>query len=369
VTERTPLHSYQAIQNFVAQNPDILQFGCVPAGPAPSGDKLRRFLDQGRHASMDYMERQLEQRLDPRQLEPWAVSLILFALKPATRFQPLPAATSNRKPRYSIAAYARGEDYHHRAYRHIQALKMHLQKNLGDTFRFRGFVDTSPLFERDFAAAAGLGWRAKNATILNRQYGSGFLLMGALVDFALPASQPVQEFCGGCTRCLDACPTQAFLGPGELDARRCISYWTIEHRGELPADLAPQFDSWAFGCDICQSICPWNRKHLEIVADAKADAIQPEEDLFNLNGPAWLDLVRAGGGFKSRFKNSPLLRTGRKGMMRNIANAAANQNDLETLPQLKLLLTEETDKAVRAGLEEAIRRLTTVPIPGNSYGM
>lgn len=348
------------LQSFVDVEDEVLAFGCADLGPAPSESRFRRFLAQGHQAGMSYLERQVEERLDPRKLTPWAESLILFALKPSAPMLPYsppgkrgltPSASPpdfSGSKRYRIAAYAQGEDYHFRARRLLQKLEALLLSACGPV-RLRPFVDTSPVFERDFAAAAGLGWRAKNCTLLSRDLGSHFLLMGLLIDIALPTATPVQEFCGGCTRCLDACPTQAFTAPGELDARKCISYWTIEHRGALPEPLAQNFGEWIFGCDICQAVCPWNRKHL-----ANETTANPH---FQLSGAEWLDVLRPGGGFQSRFKHSPLSRAGRKGLLRNVANAASNQGDASMLPQLAALAEQEEDAMLREACVRSLAKL------------
>ena len=162
-----------------------------------------------------------------------------------------------------MAAYAHGDDYHDRARAIHRAAEAHLRSDpaLKD-IRFYAFADTAPVFERDLASEAGLGWRGKNSCTLNRKRGSAFHLGGFFVDVPLPASAPVEEFCGGCTRCIDMCPTDAFMGPGQLDANKCISYWTIENKGEVPAELSDRFQGWMFGCDVCQEVCPWNYKHM-----------------------------------------------------------------------------------------------------------
>jgi epoxyqueuosine reductase len=290
-------------------------------------------------------------------LAPWAQTLVLMSLKPSA---PLKAS----QPPYAVAAYARGEDYHHRARRLLQALENHLRTFDGE-LQFRGFVDTSPLFERDFAAAAGLGWRAKNCTLLSREHGSHFLLFGCLLSVETVRSQPVAEFCGGCTRCLDACPTSAFTAPGELDARLCISYHTIENRGQTPPELASHFGPWIFGCDICQTVCPWNRKHLQADQGGKGGVpARPSDtseaaarDPYDLTGSEWLNLLSPGGGFQSRFKGSPLSRAGRKGMLRNVAEAAARQGDASALPGLHAALDRESNTMLQATLQKAVAQL------------
>lgn len=356
---------HSAIQAFVAATPDILAFGCTEPGPAPSEARLRRFLAQGHAAGMEYLTRQVEERVNPKLLAPWAKTLVLMSLKPAAPLRPAPQESD--APAYDVASYAKGDDYHYRARRHLQALEAHFRA-LDPDLQFRGFVDTSPLFERDFAAEAGLGWRAKNCTLLSREQGSHFLLFGCLLSAEVTLSQPVAEFCGGCTRCLDACPTSAFTAPGELDARLCISYHTIESRESTPPELAAQMGSWVFGCDVCQSVCPWNRKHLQTdsqASAAKSSLAEPLDpsDPFQLNGTSWLQLLAPGGGFQSRFKSTPLLRAGRKGMLRNVIAAATRQNDLSVLPQLRENLSRETDLALQSLLRDAVVQLEAKASP------
>jgi epoxyqueuosine reductase len=227
--------------------------------------------------------------------------------------------------------------------------------------RFYGFVDTAPVFERDLASEAGLGWRGKNCCTLNRKHGSAFHLAGFFLDVALPSAAPLEDFCGGCTRCLDACPTGAFVAPGKLDANKCISYWTIEDKGPLPEGLPDKFGGWIFGCDVCQDVCPWNHKHIR---EARADAVPGGLSGaaaggfgFPESGKAWAELLRKGGGFQSRFKGSPLTRAGRRSLLRNLAVAARNLGDTSAVGPLRAALEDETDPAVRGEIEKTLSAL------------
>jgi epoxyqueuosine reductase len=260
-----------------------------------------------------------------------------------------------------MAAYAQGPDYHGVARRILAAAEAHLRADARTAgLRFYGFVDTAPVFERDLASEAGLGWRAKNCCTLNRQAGSAFHLAGFFLDVDLKPSVPVEDFCGGCTRCLEACPTGAFVAPGNLDANKCISYWTIEDKGALPEALSDRFGGWIFGCDICQEVCPWNRKHL-----TAPDASPPER--FPATGPEWAALLRKGGGFQSRFKGSPLTRAGRRSLLRNLAAAARNLGDTSMADPLRALLPEEEDPAVRKEIEKTLTALAE-PLRSDSNG-
>jgi epoxyqueuosine reductase len=342
------------LRDFFAQEPRVLDWGVAPARPTPRSDLLRAWIAEGLHAGMGYMAARLAERAEPKAFHPWAESAVVFAIPYA---RPLDPGAEG----YRVAAYARGRDYHSVAREIISAAEARLRAACGGP-RFYGFADTAPVFERDLAAEAGLGWRAKNCCTLSRSAGSAFHLAGFFLDLDLPASAPAEEFCGGCTRCLEACPTGAFLAPGKLDANKCISYWTIEAKGELPPSLSGRFGGWIFGCDICQEVCPWNRKHL-----ARGAAHGPGADL-PASGPEWAALLRKGGGFQSRFKRSPLTRAGRRALLRNLAAAARNLGDTSMREPLRLLLEEEEDPPVRG---EIIRTLDVLagsdgphPAPG-----
>jgi epoxyqueuosine reductase len=271
-----------------------------------------------------------------------------------------------------------GWDYHDRARGLLRDAEARLRAAPGlADLRFYGFADTAPVFERDLASEAGLGWRGKNGCTLSRARGSAFHLAGFLIDLELPAATPLEEFCGGCTRCLDQCPTGAFRAPGVLDATRCISYWTIESRAPAPASLAGGFGGWIFGCDVCQEVCPWNRKHLAAEPRLSAGS-EPRPEAggrgtardsgtgpgttepsspFPGDAGGWLDLLRQGGGFRSRFKDSPLARAGRRGLLRNLATAMGNLGDTSARDKLREVLEAERDPALREVLARALSTL------------
>jgi epoxyqueuosine reductase len=215
-------------------------------------------------------------------------------------------------------------------------------------------VDTAPLLERDFARRAGLGWFGKNTMLINKRLGSWCFLGALLLDRELTASVSFDaNHCGTCTRCLDACPTDAFAGPYQLDARRCISYLTIELRGPIPAELRPGMGEWIFGCDICQEVCPWNRKAPVGAAPAPdLDAVGPTLDLIDLLGLSEEE-------FRRRFRGTALWRTRRRGLLRNTAIALGNLGDPRALPALQRAL-EDTEPLVREAARWAIDRLSSV---------
>lgn len=342
-----------SLREFFSRGESILEWGVAPARPTPHAALLRSWVEQGHHAGMDYMAARLGERMDPQAFHPWAESAIMFAF-------PYGRSLGSSGDRYKVASYARCEDYHATARAHLRAAEAHLRSEpaLSD-IRFYGFADTAPMFERDLASEAGIGWRGKNCCTLNRKHGSAFHLAGFLLDIPLEKSAPLQDFCGGCTRCLDQCPTGAFLAPGRLDANKCISYWTIEARGDIPADLSSRFQGWIFGCDICQEVCPWNHKGIR--TNMNRDGL-PE------SGPDWAALLRKGGGFRSQFRRSPLNRAGRRNLLRNLGIAIRNLGDISALDPLAQLLPEETDPIVRAELERTIAALGDMIRDGNGPG-
>jgi epoxyqueuosine reductase len=257
---------------------------------------------------------------------------------------------------FRVAAYARGKDYHRVCHRIMDRLEEQLKVASPDT-RFLRFCDTSPVFERDLAAEAGLGWRGKNTTLISRKHGSGFLLAGFFLDVDLESpANPVADFCGGCTACLDACPTDALVAPGKLDANKCISYWTIEHKGDIPAEMSAKFGNWNYGCDFCQDVCPWNHKpaqrhDAELAGNPRpADEPLAQED-WPRSSEDWLRLLRKGGGFRSLLRHTPLPRAGRQALLRNVLVAMRNTGMELSEEWREILETEEDDAAVREELD------------------
>ena len=230
-----------------------LGFDRVAVGPpAPArGDALRRWVEAGHAGTMGYLERRIEERLDPARVLPGVRAAVCVALN---YYQGEPAEASWRP----VARYAWGRDYHDVIGPRLERLAAHLAEAGGA--RSRGYVDTGPLLERDLAARAGLGWVGKNTMLLHPELGSWFFIGVLLTTADLAMDAPLPDRCGTCRACLDACPTDAFVAPYVLDARRCISYLTIEHRGEIDPALRPAMAGWQFGCDACQTVCPWNRK-------------------------------------------------------------------------------------------------------------
>jgi epoxyqueuosine reductase len=337
-----PIDLRTSLDAFFAAQPRVLEWGVVSLNaPPPNAANLGSWVAEGLHANLGYMEEHVAKRQDPSQLVPWAKSVVLFSLK-----QPVPFGTDTGD--FQVAAYALGEDYHHvarRILKDVEALlgAQHAAPLRQNPPRFQGFCDTMPVFERDWAAEAGLGWRGKNACLIHKKHGSGFLLAGFFLDADLEAAPaPAPDFCGGCTACLDACPTDAFVAPGRLDANKCISYWTIEAKGAIPPALSEKFGNRIYGCDVCQEVCPWNHKH-------KAGDAAPEG--WPRAADEWLGLLRKGGGFQSRFKTAPLPRAGRRALLRNVLISLRNTGKELSPEWRRILEAEEEDPVVRGELK------------------
>jgi epoxyqueuosine reductase len=277
---------------------DLVAIG--PAGPPEHGPALRRWLEAGHAGTMGYLGRRLEERLDPARVLPGARSMVCVALN---YYQGEPADASWRP----VARYAWGRDYHDVIAPRLERLAEHLRDAAGAPSR--GYVDTGPVLERDLAARAGLGWIGKNTMLLHPQIGSWFFIGVLLTTAELDHDEPLADRCGTCRACLDACPTGAFVAPYILDARRCISYLTIEHRGDIDPTLRPGMAGWQFGCDVCQDVCPWNRKApVTTTSDCRPGGAYPgAEAVAGMDDPA---LTR-------RFAGTALLRAKPAGLRRN----------------------------------------------------
>jgi epoxyqueuosine reductase len=289
--------------------------GIAALGPARHGEAYRAWLDRGDHAGMTYLERGIEERCDPTRLLPGARS----ALVVGWRYAPLSGdgePTGDLWPH--VARYARGEDYHDTLKRRLRRLADRVEASFPGTAT-RIAVDTSAILERELGAAAGIGWIGKNTLLIHPVEGSWFLIGEILLTLDLEPDQPLADRCGSCTRCLDACPTGALPEPYRLDARRCISHWTIEHRGEFPESVPALLGEWVFGCDICQEVCPWNRKPEAVdVPEFALPEARRELDLAGLLGLSREDYVE-------RFRGSPMKRAKLEGLQRNAAAVVENR--------------------------------------------
>jgi len=286
--------------------------GVAALAPAATAGAYRDWLARGEHAGMAWMARNVELRADPRRLLPGAMSALVVGL----RYAPLAdeAPPGDLWPR--VARYARGRDYHDLVRERLATVAAELGRLLPGCLS-RVCVDTAPLLERELAARAGLGAVGKNTQLLHPEAGSWFLLGELLLTADLAPDSPLADLCGDCARCLEACPTGALTAPYRLDAQLCISYWTIEHRGEISAAMRPHLRDWVFGCDVCQEVCPWNQRAAPVAAaEFAVPAARRELDLAGL-------LALDEGQYRERFRGSPLKRAKLAGLRRNAALALA----------------------------------------------
>ncbi len=242
-----------------------------PEVPGYAREAFVRWIEEGMHADMGYMERWRDRRLDMKLLWEDVRSVVVVGKSYSTPWQP--------PSDYRIARYAWGKDYHKVMKKKLVRVGRRLREEMG--IQFRAYVDTGPILEKVFGQKAGLGWQGRNSLLINPRMGSYFFLGVLLLDVELEYDRPfAHDFCGKCNRCVQACPTGAIRGDRLVDARKCISYWTIEYRGdEIPEEIAVRMDSWLFGCDICQEVCPWNSK----ARPTDWDAFQPRKELFRLS--------------------------------------------------------------------------------------
>jgi len=268
--------------------------------------RLDSWLRTGKHGEMAYMANHFEKRTNPKKLVKGAksvISVILNYFPEKTQYDPEAPV---------ISKYAFGEDYHFVVKRRLKDLLKFIKTEIGEV-QGRIFVDSAPILERAWAARAGLGWIGKNSMLISKKHGSFIFLGELMVDLELEYDEPSKkDYCGTCTECIDACPTGAIVQPCVVDGSKCISYLTIELKGEIPGQFKDQFQNRAFGCDICQDVCPWNRK----VKPHKTIEFKPEKKLLEMTRDDWYQLGEE--DFRKLFKNSALKRSGYKGLMRNI---------------------------------------------------
>jgi epoxyqueuosine reductase len=298
----------------------------------PHEESFARWLRQGFAGELGYMKRTEALRRDPEKLVPWAVSVISVGMNYSTEF---PRPMQVDEARGWISRYAWGDDYHEVIKGKLETLLVRVQELHPTPVQGRAFVDSGPVLERDLAGVAGLGWIGKNTHLISPKKGSWFFLGELFIDLPLAYDRPMRDRCGRCELCLKACPTNAFVGPYVLDARRCISYLTIELKGWIPRHLRPLIGNHIFGCDICQEVCPYNVK-----AEASLErAYQPRD---GLHAPKLIPLLSLDRDeFRRRFKGSPILRAKRRGFLRNVAVALGNLKCLEAVPELIRALDDE----------------------------
>jgi epoxyqueuosine reductase len=321
--------------------------GFVRLGPVPErAERLKAFVAAGRHGDMDWIETTADRRADPTVLWPAARSAVMVGMSYGPEVDPMQAL--EKTDRGTISVYAQGKDYH-------EILKPKLKRLAGTLAKLthaevKVFVDTAPLMEKPLAALAGLGWQGKHTNLVSRAHGS-WLFLGAILTAAdLEPDVAEVDHCGSCRRCLDVCPTAAFPAPYQLDARRCIAYLTIEHKGQIAREFRVAMGNRVFGCDDCLAVCPWNKfalaaRELRLAARAETNS-PPLGDLLELED----------AGFRARFAGTPVKRTGRDRFVRNVLVAAGNSKDRTLVPRVRALL-DDASPLVRGMAVWALARL------------
>jgi epoxyqueuosine reductase len=271
-------------------------------GEAPH---LERWLNKGMQGQMGYMENHFDKRLDPRLLVPGAKSVISLLLN----YYSTEKQTDEHAPK--ISKYAYGSDYHTVIKEKLNELLYFIRENIGEVDG-RVFVDSAPVLDKAWAKKSGLGWIGKNSNLITKNSGSFFFIAELIVDLELEPDGPIKDYCGSCTRCMDACPTDAIIAPYVVDGSKCISYFTIELKEQIPAEVSGKLDNWAFGCDVCQDVCPWNR----FAKNHSQQQFKPAEQLLEMTKDDWYELTEE--TFKKVFKGSAVKRTKYSGLKRNL---------------------------------------------------
>ena len=317
-----------------------------PDAIAGAETRLARFLAEGLHGDMAWMETTAERRGDPRALWPEVRSIIMLGLNYGPEGDPL--AILQARGRGAISAYAQGEDYHEVIKSKLERIARALVETAGGEAKV--FVDTAAVMEKPLAAAAGLGWQGKHTNLVSLEFGSWLFLGAVFTTLDLEPDAPESDHCGSCRACLDVCPTAAFPAPYRLDARRCISYLTIEHKGPIPRELRPLMGNRIFGCDDCLAVCPWN-KFAKAGREAKLAAREA------LRAPRLDDLARLDdSAFRALFAKSPVKRTGRIRFVRNVLIAIGNSGDPALAAEAEILL-DDAAPLVRGAAVWALSRL------------
>ena len=318
------------------------------SAPATAG-RLFEFLGEGRHGDMTWMETRASERADPKALWPDAVSVIMLGLNYGPEEDPLKLL--DRRTKGSISVYARGRDYHEVVKKKLKSLARAIIAEAGGDLKV--FVDTAPVMEKPLGARAGIGWQGKHTNLVSREYGSWLFLGAIFTTLALAPDAHEKDHCGACTRCLDICPTRAFPAPYQIDARRCLSYLTIEHKGPIPRPFREAMGNRIYGCDDCLAVCPWN-KFASVSREAQLHARSENGDP-DLAALARLD----DAGFRARFAGSPIKRTGRDRFVRNVLIAIGNSGDAALASDAQALI-EDPSPVVRGAAIWALRRLSPV---------
>jgi epoxyqueuosine reductase len=316
----------------------------VAAAEVPlHADAFRRWLAEGQHGEMAWLEKNAARRTDPQEVLPGARSVIMLAM---SYWQPERGATEGRRGR--IARYAWGDDYHEVVEPRLWQLDAWLQQHGG---RQRQYVDTGPILERDFAAQAGLGWQGKSTMVIHPKLGTYTFLAAVLTTLELPPDEAMPDHCGKCTRCITACPTGAIVEPRRVDARLCISYLTIENKGAIPEAMRPLLGDRIYGCDECLEVCPWNR-----FAATAAESRFAAREFVDMPLRDFLSLDE--DGFRALFRKSPIKRIKRRGFLRNVCVALGNVGDESDLPALQKA-AEDPESLIAEHAVWAIERIVS----------
>ncbi|HET8810051.1 MAG TPA: tRNA epoxyqueuosine(34) reductase QueG [Flavobacteriaceae bacterium] len=300
-----------AHQNTTLIKSEAERLGFLSCGISKAGfleeeaPRLENWLNEGRHGEMSYMENHFDKRLDPTKLVPGAKSVVSLLLNYFPK-------NLQQEDSYKISKYAYSTDYHFVIKDKLKQLMQFIQEEIGEVHG-RVFVDSAPVLDKAWAAKSGLGWIGKHSNLLTKQVGSFYFIAELIIDLELEPDTPVTDHCGSCTACIDACPTDAIYEPYKVDGSKCISYFTIELKNELPESEKGKFDNWMFGCDVCQDVCPWNRfskSHNEPLFD-------PHPELLEMNRKDWEEITEE--VFRKIFKKSAVKRTKFSGLKRNIA--------------------------------------------------
>jgi epoxyqueuosine reductase len=325
----------------------------TPESP-PHYSAYENWLTLGRHGSMDYLadERARTRRRDPRMLLPECRSILILGMVHPNPKTARPDEGTSLNGR--VAAYAWGRDYHLVLPERLKTLSASIEQLAGKPVPHRWYTDTGPILERDLAQRAGLGWIGKNTCLINPKAGSYFLLAEILLGIDLQPDQPfTADHCGTCTRCIEACPTGCILPNRTLEARRCISYLTIENKGEIRPELRPQMGNWIFGCDVCQMVCPWNR----FAADEYDQNYAPRPG--TMDPDLRTDLELTPQGFNRKFKDSPVQRARRRGYLRNVAVALGNSGNPEGIQALEKALQDD-EPLIQQHAGWALKQITKI---------
>ena len=347
------MHRVQSLEEAIRAEATLLGFAVCGFAQADAADaaglELKRWLEAGHHGTMGWMESRAHHRVSPLALWPEAKSAIALGMSYAPAADPLALAAHPELGR--ISAYAQGGDYHKTVKKALKALARFIVEQVPSELKV--FVDTAPVMEKPLAQAAGIGWQGKHTNLVSREHGSWLFLGVILTSLELQPDTPAEQgvHCGSCTRCLEACPTQAFVGPHRIDARRCISYLTIEHDGPIPRELRVAMGNRIYGCDDCLAVCPWNR-----FADAAAAnrAFLPRAELA---APRLADLLALDdAAFREMFAGSPIKRIGRNRMIRNCLIAAGNSGDPSLVPSARPHL-DDPDQVIVEAAQWALAQL------------